>query len=132
MDGERSRPNSGMTHLLVITVMLLAGCTPALPPGVLRFDKALPEIPGPMPGFGPFRTYFDAIAKACPVLLSLPNAIASRQDRRDEGYRLAWDQSTEYCAWIYYTPVGDYELSWIATPEVQADPGSRTCSLPLT
>jgi hypothetical protein len=41
------------------------------------------------------------------------------------------DESTEYCAWVYYTPASQYEISLIATPEAQAhSSGNRFCDLP--
>jgi hypothetical protein len=40
------------------------------------------------------------------------------------------DDATEYCAWIYYTPKGEYEISLIATPEIQSEADQRFCSLP--
>ncbi|WP_224362042.1 hypothetical protein [Hyalangium versicolor] len=44
--------------------------------------------------------------------------------------RYSQDDSTEYCAWIYFTPKGKYEISFIATPEAQNTKGPRFCSLP--
>lgn len=92
----------------------------------------LPEgrqsIPGPMPQVGPFKTPFEALIAACPRLLSLPNAVADRPSSFN--YRLYWDVSTEYCAWIYYTPAKAYEMSWIGFSETQSDSGRRSCDLP--
>jgi hypothetical protein len=116
-------------HLsLVLTVLLASGCTSALPEGVIALPEGKPFLPGPMPKVGPFKTYFDALMDACPRMLSLPNAVADRPESFN--YRLYWDTSTEYCAWIYYTPTGLYELSWIGTNESQKDPRRRSCDLP--
>jgi hypothetical protein len=81
-----------------------------------------------MPRAGPFKKPFEALIAACPRILSLPNAVAGRPDAFN--YRLYWDISTEYCAWIYYTPAGLYEMSWIGTNEAQSDKQRRNCDLP--
>ena len=83
-----------------------------------------------MPGFGPFKSPFDALMKACPFLLSLPHAVGQRLDETDPAHELSWHQSTEYCAWVYYTPDDNYEMSWVITPDVQDEIAARHCSLP--
>ncbi|WP_224362103.1 hypothetical protein [Hyalangium versicolor] len=42
----------------------------------------------------------------------------------------SWDEATEYCAWIYQTPDGAYELSWIGTNEIQDRSEYRRCDIP--
>lgn len=66
--------------------------------------------------------------------MSLPGAIAKRQStiirRGNFIEQRSWDDATEYCAWIYQTPAGDYELSWIATNEAQDRSEYRKCDIP--
>ncbi|MGZ3458045.1 MAG: hypothetical protein ACXU86_06010 [Archangium sp.] len=81
-----------------------------------------------MPGFGPFQTYSDALLAACPLILSLPNAVTVRPS--NPNFKLYWELSTEYCAWIYYTPDKQYEMSMVATNTSQGDAKMRTCDIP--
>ena len=81
-----------------------------------------------MPDFGPFQTYSDALLAACPKILSLPHAVASRPS--DPNFELRWSLSKEYCAWIYYTPDGLYEMSMLTTRPFQDDPRRKRCDLP--
>ncbi|WP_434385191.1 hypothetical protein [Melittangium boletus] len=83
-----------------------------------------------MPGFGPFPSRQDALMAACPRILGLPNAIAGRPD--SPNFELHWRTSSEYCAWIYRTPDGMYEMSMLAVSAVQDDARRRQCSLPST
>jgi hypothetical protein len=68
------------------------------------------------------------------VLMSLPGASKRKVDMKRFGdvyVQYSRDESTEYCAWIYYTPAGLYETSLIATPEAQnSSSGNRFCNLP--
>jgi hypothetical protein len=53
-----------------------------------------------MMDFGPFDSYMEALNEACSLILSKPNAsVGHIQDPE-----LALRVSTEYCAWLYYTP----------------------------
>jgi hypothetical protein len=112
-------------YLLLVHAIVLLACT-SQQPGVLEVPPdGVPSIPGPMPGFGPFPTYSDALLAACPKILSFDNAVASRPATP----RLRFFQSTpkEYCAWIYYTPDGSYEMSLAAVNPLRRE--SR-CRLP--
>jgi hypothetical protein len=107
---ERMKPL--MALFLHVHAFAILACT-SQQPGVIEVPpEGTPSIPGPMPGFGPFPTYSDALLAACPKILSLDEAVASRP----ETPRLRFFQSTpkEYCAWIYYTPGGSYEMSLAA------------------
>jgi len=89
-------------------------------------------LPAPLKG-GPFLTYFDALVHACPRLMSLPGASRHKVELKQLGnvyVQYSRDDSTEYCAWIYSTPNSEYEVSLIATPEVQREGEQRFCSLP--
>jgi hypothetical protein len=81
-----------------------------------------------MPDFGPFQKYSDALLAACPYILSLPNAVTPQP--HTPNFKLYWGLSQEYCAWIYHTPDGKYEMSMLATPTVQNDSRRRSCYLP--
>jgi hypothetical protein len=89
----------------------------------------LEKLPGPMPGFGPFDSYSDALMAACPLILSKPNATAGRWGSQDLSLR--WRVSQEYCAWLYYTPDHKYEMSML-TDQSESDPLNRwkSCKLP--
>jgi hypothetical protein len=81
-----------------------------------------------MPGFGPFDSYSETLIAACPVILSKPNATAGRVGSQD--FQIRWRISSEYCAWVYYTPDQKYEMSLLTD---QAKPGTgtkKTCILP--
>jgi len=99
-------------------------------PGVVqpKPGEELISIPGPMPGIGPFPSYSDALISACSLILGKPHAIAGRTS--DPNFGLYWRLSTEYCAWIYYTPDGNYEMSMLAASAVQDDATKRRCNLP--
>ncbi|HYO57412.1 hypothetical protein [Archangium sp.] len=118
-------------YLLVLVVL---GCAPTRPPpGVERFDpKAFPEsVKGPMPGFGSFDSYWDALLAACPLILSQRGANAGH--RGDTSFSTRWRVSTEYCAWLYYTPDSKYELSRLVestSPIPPDDQDERGCTLP--
>jgi hypothetical protein len=81
-----------------------------------------------MPGFGPFANYSDALIASCPLILGKPNATAGRPSEPNFGLR--WQLSTEYCAWLYHTPEGNYEMSMLAASAVQDSLKKRRCDLP--
>jgi hypothetical protein len=114
-----------------VVLLLWSGCSPSKAiSGVVQPEpgERLTSIPGPMPAFGPFDTFSDALQAACPLLLSKPHATAGRPT--DENFRLRWALSQEYCAWLYYTPDHKYEMSMLATGAIQDDARKRTCGLP--
>ncbi|MFP2932071.1 hypothetical protein ACLESO_44285 [Pyxidicoccus sp. 3LG] len=81
-----------------------------------------------MPDFGPFSSFSDALMAACPLILEKPHATAGSPSAQD--FRLRWQLSKEYCAWLYYTPAHQYEMSMLATDAVQGDSRKRSCALP--
>ena len=81
-----------------------------------------------MTDFGPFASFEDALNEACPLILSKPNASVSHIKDPELALRV----STEYCAWLYYTPDDKYRMSMLTD---QSDVGDlltkrRTCRLP--
>jgi hypothetical protein len=112
-------------------VALIPSCAPQLIPGVVRPAPGAPpleSLPGPLAGFGPFESFSDALIEACPLILSKPNATV----RHIQDPELALRVSSEYCAWVYYTPDHKYELSMLTD---QSDPGDvltgrTSCKLP--
>lgn len=119
-----------MRVYLGVVMALALGCASPPPKGVVRFrtGEAPSYIDGPMPDFGPFPTYSDALLAACPRMLSLPNAVTPPPS--NPNFPLYWEVSTEYCAWIYFTPDNHYEMSMVATNMIQGDSKMRTCDLP--
>jgi hypothetical protein len=84
-----------------------------------------------MPHFGPFDSHQDALLAACPLILSQRGATAGRTE--DMGFNERWRASTEYCAWLYYTPDGKYEMSMLlehTAPIPPDDQGERFCKIP--
>ncbi len=126
------RPSSLLMRSLLLAVAW--GCMPAPPPlGVVRIDRGalLKAIPGPMPGFGPFDSLSDALISACPLILSQPRATAGRKD--EQNFNVRWRVSSEYCAWLYYTPDDKYEMSMLmesTAPLPINEMEERTCGLP--
>ncbi len=124
---------SGNTIRPLLLTLLAGGCSASSPPpGVVRprpGEPHLKKLPGPMPHFGPFDSASDALLAACKHILALPNASAGRVDHQDSHTR--WRVSSEYCAWVYYTPDRKYELSRL-TDQSLADPlhRRRSCVLP--
>jgi hypothetical protein len=122
-----------MRWYLLIVLVMGGGCSPPKSiPGVVRpgpGEPLLEKLPGPMPDFGPFDSYSDAVMAACPLILSKPNATAGRVGSQD--FQLRWRISSEYCAWLYYTPDHKYEMSML-TDQHRPDPGNnkKTCLLP--
>lgn len=90
------------------------------------------SIPGPMKNFGPFDSFADALKAACPLILSKPNATVGYLE--DSHPRLARQISTEYCAWLYYTPEHTYEMSMLTDQSNPDDlvTGKRSCRLPAS
>jgi len=78
---------------------------------------------------GPFESYADALLAACTKIFSKPRASAGRQRHTESG--TFWRVSSEYCAWVYYTPDGKYRVSKL-TDQSTVDPlhRSKTCLLP--
>lgn len=116
---------------LLLGLACLLGCSgPRSIPGVVQpaAGESLDSVPGPMPGFGPYPNYSDALLAACPLILGKPHALAGQP--RDPNFALRWRLSTEYCAWIYHTPDNQYELSMLAMSTLQGDPTLRRCDLP--
>jgi hypothetical protein len=78
-----------------------------------------------MPDFGPFPTYSDALLTACHKILSYDNAVVTRPV--SPRLRFARSIPKEYCAWIYSTPEGQYEMSLVAMNPHQKQ---MRCKLP--
>ncbi|WP_244222462.1 hypothetical protein [Corallococcus praedator] len=112
---------------------VLMGCsTPPLVEGVWRPGPgASPDhIPGPLKNFGPYELAADALTAACPLILSKPNAtVVHLQEAQPE---VALRAATEYCAWLYVTPEGRYEMSMLSDSSRPGDGvrGMRSCALP--
>jgi proteasome lid subunit RPN8/RPN11 len=136
-------------HKCLGLLLMMAGCAARtdLPQGIVVIPNQEPTpgyeyaLPGPLrtaepfKTAGPFRSHQEALQYACPVLMSLPNAIMTpRTSIISHGAYWdvrTWDDSTEYCAWLYQTPDGQYELSWIGTNEQQdRTQGRRKCDMP--
>lgn len=88
------------------------------------------SIPGPLKNFGSYDTFSDALKAACPLILSKPNATVVHLQERDP--ELALRVSTEYCAWLYYTPEHKYELSMLTDAAAPGSTmqGGASCLLP--
>ncbi|RYZ37958.1 MAG: hypothetical protein EOO71_26040 [Myxococcaceae bacterium] len=120
-----------MWRSLLGCMALGLGCSASRPPpGVVQPSpgERLERIPGPLPGHGPYASYSDALMAACPLILKQPQAIAGRPS--DQEFPLRWRLSKEYCAWVYYTPDQQFELSMLAASAVQDDPRKKSCALP--
>ena len=81
-----------------------------------------------MPGFGPFESYTQALMAACPLILSKPNATAGRAGSQD--FQIRWRVSSEYCAWLYYTPEHQYEMTMLTDQAAPNLGDKKTCFLP--
>ena len=117
-----NRMDSVKQYLLVPLLFGLACASPKpVDPHVWRpaSKTEADRIPGPLKNFGPFDSPSDALKATCPLILSKPNATVGHLQERDP--ELALRVSTEYCAWLYYTPEHKYELSM---PTDVKDPGS--------
>jgi hypothetical protein len=71
----------------------------------------------------------DAVISACPLILSKPRATAGHPS--DQNFQVRWRLSSEYCAWLYYTPDNKYEMSLLVEDLSQDDLVKRSCRLPL-
>jgi hypothetical protein len=93
------------------------------PPG----GPLLKRIPGPM--LGPFESYQNALIAACNKIIAKPHATAGRKDHPQ--FDVRWRVSSEYCAWMYYTPDKKYVISKL-TDQALEDPAlrSKQCILP--
>jgi hypothetical protein len=121
-----------MRKLLLTLLLWGVACAPPQPiPGVVRPKpgERLKSIAGPMPDFGPFASRMDALLTACPYILSKPRATAG--NRSDQNFEVRWRLSSEYCAWLYYTPDDKYEMSMLVEDSSQDDLIKRSCRLPL-
>ncbi|MFL5355034.1 hypothetical protein [Archangium sp.] len=119
--------------VVLASTLMASGCSsPQAIEGVVRPNPGQPlldRIPGPMPGFGSFDHFSDALLAACPRILSKPNATAGRVGSQD--FQLRWRLSSEYCAWLYYTPEHKYEMSMLTDQSRPDDLNSRkSCILP--
>jgi hypothetical protein len=119
-----------MNRGLLLLVLLVGGCSPQPIPGVIRPAPGAPpleSLPGPLAGFGPFDSFSDALIAACPLILSKPHATVSHIQDPELALRL----SSEYCAWLYYTPDDKYEMSMLTDQSEPGDliRGRRTCRL---
>ncbi|NBD10565.1 MULTISPECIES: hypothetical protein [Corallococcus] len=110
----------------------LGGCASSAPPDpdLVRPESGAPfleEIPGPL--LGPFESSSDALLAACGKILSKPHASAGRPDH--PSFDTRWRVSSEYCAWLYYTPEHRYVVSRL-TDQSRVDPvqRSKSCLLP--
>jgi len=115
---------------IIPSVVCMMGCTPAPIKDVVRPNPGEPFLESlpPMTDFGPFASFEDALNEACPLILSKPNASVSHIKDPELALRV----STEYCAWLYYTPDDKYRMSMLTD---QSDVGDlltkrRTCRLP--
>lgn len=97
----------------------------------------LESLPGP--GFGPFDSYPLALASMCERMLAQPHSSAGRRPpptatrEEKDTFSTRWRVSTEYCAWMYYTPDERYEVSKL-TDQTRPEPTgtSKHCFLPST
>jgi hypothetical protein len=131
----KNEKNTGFTkqYLLAPLLLGLACASPQrIDPDVWRpeSERSSESIPGPLKNFGPFDSFSEALQAACQRILSKPNATVLHIQQTDPA--LALRVSTEYCAWLYYTPEHKYELSMLTD---QQEPGSAlngatSCLLP--
>lgn len=130
--------SSAWRHLLVL--LALCGCPPSrIDPDVVRPAPGAPllkSIPGPLSSFD---SYNEALFATCQKILEKPHSSAGRKppetalrEEQDE-FKLRWRISTEYCAWMYYTPDGKYVVSKL-TDQTKPQPTdtSKRCFLPST
>ncbi|MFY0563167.1 hypothetical protein ACN28E_04935 [Archangium lansingense] len=119
---------------LLVSLLACLACSPIRPvdPHIWRPTPGhgAESIPGPLKNFGSFDSFSDALKAACPLILSKPHATVVHLQERDP--ELALRVSTEYCAWLYYTPEHKYELSMLTDVPApgSALKGEATCLLP--
>ena len=117
--------------LALFAVMVVVGCPPTtIDSDIVRplpGEPFLEELPGPLTR--PFKSFPDALIAACNKIITKPNAVTPRPGSQE--FSTYWRRASEYCAWIYYTPDGNYELSKL-TDQSRIDPANRkkTCLLP--
>lgn len=123
-----------------LALLALCGCPPAaIDPDVVRPAPGAPllkSIPGPL---AIFDSYNEALFATCQKIVEKPHASAGRQPpstalrEEQDGFELRWRISTEYCAWMYYTPDGKYVVSKL-TDQTKPQPTEATkrCFLPST
>lgn len=126
---SRKRPR----RVMLASMLMASACSsPQAIEGVVRpppGEPLLDRIPGPMPGFGSFDSYSDALLAACSLILSKPNASAGRAG--DQDFQLRARISSEYCAWLYYTPERKYEMSMLTDQyKLESLDGRKSCLLP--
>jgi hypothetical protein len=138
--GEAASPRRGRWWPCgVLVELLILGCssTSASMPVPESSD---PDVVRPPPGgalleglpgglLGPYGSYSDALIAACDKILQKPHATAGRRDHLQ--FDVRWRVSSEYCAWMYYTPDGKYRVSKL-TDQTKVDPALRDkkCFLP--
>jgi hypothetical protein len=86
------------------------------PPG----GPPLKKLPGPM--LGPFESPQEGLLAACNRILRKPHATAGRKDHPQ--FEVRWRVSSEYCAWMYYTPDDKYLIS-----KLTSLPSTITCTM---
>jgi hypothetical protein len=122
-----------------LLLALASGCSS---PKVMAPELALgdPDVVRPPPGgplletlpggmLGPYHLYSQALIAACNKILTKPHASAGRKEHPQ--FDVRWRVSSEYCAWMYYTPDGEYVVSKL-TDQTRVDPAlrSKQCILP--
>lgn len=124
-------PRHPLRWFILGLILFGLGCAFSAPvPGVVRpkpGEGHLESLP-PMMDFGPFNDYSDALSEACSLFLSKPHASVGHIKDPDLALRV----STEYCAWLYYTPENQYQMSML-TDQSDADDfqsKKKTCRLP--
>jgi hypothetical protein len=111
-------------------VPLLLACACLPDPEIVRPPPGdqLESIAGPALG-GPYDSYPEALLAACQKVLRKPDATAGPHNHED--FIKRWMLSTEYCAWIYYTPSAKYELSKLSNhTKLPYSENRRSCFLP--
>jgi hypothetical protein len=124
------QPRTFLPHCLPALVVWSCSTAQLADPDIVRPAPGasfLEKLPGPM--LGPYDSYSDALLAACGKILTKPNANAGRRDHQD--FQTRWRVSSEYCAWLYYTPDQQYVVSKL-TDQSRVDPlqRSKSCLLP--
>ncbi|WP_224360689.1 hypothetical protein [Hyalangium versicolor] len=119
--------------LLISWAFWIGGACAPNDPEVVRpspGEPFLPRLPGPAAG-GPYDSFSQALIASCRKILAKPGA--SVVHLRYQDFITQWRLSTEYCAWIYYTPENRYEISRL-TDQSRVDPSYRfkRCALPTS